>query len=344
MAIDGQCELETCVEPQEIGCNRGYEFLEDCPHWKGGRQRVAPQIESADQSGQLEGNLGAAEDGERRLHLPWTGNSLGVLDLELVTACNRTNLVGVIGPYNSGKTSLLTLIYLLIQHGEVPAKMRFAGSWSLIGWENLAGKFRWKPGEGGPKFPPHTSRTAGRRPGLLHLALRNNENSSRHDFLLTDPPGEWFTDWAQRESADGAEGARWIQRYGDRFIFLVDREALAAKERGKERDTLRDLARRLAAQLNGRPVAIVWTKSDVPVLQTIEQDLRDCFAVEFPGHSEFRVRMRFGDEPRDVVEEPCLQLMEWAFASNDKSEMLGVTLARNEGSDMFLAYRGQDPV
>jgi hypothetical protein len=54
--------------------------------------------------------------------------------------------------------------------------------------------------------------------------------------------------------------------------------------------------------------------------------------------------MRFGDEPRDIVEEACLQLMQWAFASDDKPEMRAVTLARNECLDLFLAYRGQDSV
>ena len=28
MATDKRCTLETCVDPEEIGCNRGYEFLE----------------------------------------------------------------------------------------------------------------------------------------------------------------------------------------------------------------------------------------------------------------------------------------------------------------------------
>lgn len=328
------------MDPKEIGCNRGYEFLEECPNWKGGQtQRGGDEIGNPDQLAVQEDAKNELHDGERQLHLPWTGNSLGTLDLELVTACNRTALVGVVGPYNSGKTSLLTLIYLLIQHGEQSSMARFAGSCSLIGWENLAANFRWRPGEGGPKFPPHTSRMAGRRPGLLHLAFRSPENL-RHDFLLTDPPGEWFSVWAQKESAEGAEGARWVHRQADRFMFLVDREALASKERGKERDTLRDLARRLSTGLNGRPVAVVWTKSDVPILATIEQDLRACFATEFPNHSEFQVRVRFGDETRAEVEEPCLRLMEWAFAPPIRSQTKALSLPIYDKSDLFLAFRG----
>jgi len=310
---DRKCALSTCIEPQEIGCNRGFEFIEDCPHWKeGNRQQVSETGNPESPGPQREAKSDSPDDG-RQLHLPWTGNSFGTGDIELVTACNRTTLVGVVGPYNSGKTSLLTLIYLLVQHGQQALFAKFAGSWSLIGWENLAAKFRWHKGEGGPKFPPHTSRGAGRKPGLLHLAFRDQLND-RQDFLLTDPPGEWFSTWAQNASAEGAEGARWINARADRFLFLVDREALAAKERGKERDNLRDLARRLSSGLRDRPVAVVWTKSDVAVIPTIEEDLRHCFGTEFPNHAEFRVRMRFGDENRSEVEEPCLKLMQWAFA------------------------------
>jgi Double-GTPase 2 len=325
------------VEPEEIGCNRGYEFIEDCPHWKSGQP--TPSGASDPDHTSFQPDSSDLPDSGRQLHLPWTGNSLGVLDLELVTACNRTTLVGVVGPYNAGKTTLLTLIYLLIQHGEQMSAGRFAGSWSLIGWENLAAKFRWRPGEGGPKFPPHTSRMAGRRPGLLHMALRD-QGGLRHDFLLTDPPGEWFNAWAQKDSAEGAEGARWVQRYADRFIFLVDREALATNQRGKERDALRDLARRLSTGLGGRPVAVVWTKSDVSISSTIEQDLQECFAIEFPNHSEFRVRVRFGNESREEVEEPCLRLMQWAFAPAEQPGRVPLSLPIFDESDLFLAYRG----
>ena len=336
-----KCALSTCIEPQEIGCNRGFEFLEDCPHWREGNAQQASDTGSPEAAvPEPDAKTNSPGDG-RQLHLPWTGNSLGTGDIELVTACNRTTLIGVVGPYNSGKTSLLTLIYLLVQHGDQTSFAKFAGSWSLIGWENLAAKFRWGKGEGGPKFPPHTSRGAGRKPGLLHLAFRD-QLGDRNDFLLTDPPGEWFSSWAQNASTEGAEGARWINARADRFLFLVDREALASKERGKERDNLRDLARRLSSGLRDRTVAVVWTKSDVAVIPTIEEDLRHCFSAEFPNHAEFRVRMRFGDENRSEVEEPCLKLMQWAFAPPQRPTRNFVPAPVYDSRDLFMAYRGQE--
>ena len=340
MPGDRKCALSTCIEPEEIGCNRGSEFIEDCPHWKeGGPQQASDAINAEAVRTQLDARVDGPGDG-RYLHLPWTGNSLGTGDIELVTACNPTMLIGVVGPYNSGKTSLLTLIYLIAQHGEQSSFANFAGSLSLIGWENLAAKFRWQKGEGGPRFPPHTSRGAGRRPGLLHLAFRDQANN-RNDFLLTDPPGEWFSSWAQNASAEGAEGARWINARADRFLFLVDRQALASKERGKERDSLRDLARRLSYGLNRRSVAVVWTKSDVAISETIEAELQHCFKTEFPGHAEFRVRMRFGDQKKSEVEEPCLKLMEWVFASTERAARDFVPATTRGSTDLFMGYRGQ---
>jgi len=127
----------------------------------------------------------------------------------------------------------------------------------------------------------------------------------------------------------------------DRFLFLVDREALSTAERGKERDKLRDLARRLSSGLRGRPVTIVWTKSDIKIPSTIEQDLRACFQDEFPGHAEFHIRMRFGDEERSQVEQPCLDLMKWIFASTQKPIDEFTPVLHYDFSDLFLTYRGE---
>ena len=207
MAAERKCELDSCIDPKEIGCNRGFAFLEECVHWKNSCSHDGTGAVAAEQAVAPEPVEKSSQGSERHVRLPWTGNALGLLDVELVTACNRTSLIGVVGPYNSGKTTLLTLLYLLVQRGEQAPSASFAGSLSLKGWENLATNLRWERGKGGPQFPPHTARGAGRRPGLLHLALRDS-GRVRRDFLLTDPPGEWFSLWAQKESSDGAEGAR----------------------------------------------------------------------------------------------------------------------------------------
>jgi Double-GTPase 2 len=334
------CSQRSCFDPETIGCNQGNN-LADCLH----RQQWLKDQGSAS-AGEPATATGTAApgaaDSDRDLRLPWTGNTFGTWDVHLVSASNRTALIGVIGPYNSGKTTLLTSLYLLMARGEQLPEWRFAASTTLGGWGRLAENLRWDPPEVPPKFPEHTSRGTGRRPGLLHLAVRGVDQV-RRDYLLTDPPGEWFTDWATKADHDGAEGARWIARYAERFLFLIDCEALSGPERGKARDGYRELARRLAEARLGRAVAVVWTKSDQAIPQTIETALTECFERELPGHAEFKVRVRFGNEDRETVEAAWLDLMKWAFAPQSMAGLDCLTEWRSDSRDPFLSYRGPGP-
>jgi|GEM_PF-253503 len=331
---ENACSESFCDDPENEGCNRG-NLLADCKFYrKGTRRTKANSIKSSEDD--------SADPDDRSLRLPWTGNTLGLRDLERIVTVTMPKLIGVVGPFNSGKTTLLSLMYLLLERGQALKVGAFAGSASLAGWGNIAANLRWKASEGGPTFPPHTSRSAGRRPGMLHLSVRR-PCGSRSDFLLTDPPGEWFSTWAQQENADGAEGARWIGQRADRFLFLVDREALASPNRGKARDDLRDLARRLASVLNDRPVAVVWTKSDQEIRPVIEEDLQDCFRDVFPEHVEFRLQMRFGNEPKSAVEEPCLELINWTLSEPIylPSASFVLPVSDTNAEDFLLSFRGR---
>lgn len=333
------CVHRSCFDPELVGCNMGNSNLADCPHrqkWLEQRgQGAAGEAGVAAASTEVQG-----QHSERDLRLPWTGSAKGTRDIHLVSASNRTTLLGVVGPYNSGKTTLLTLMYLLMARGEQLPDWRFAASTTLRGWGKLADNLRWTSSDLQPKFPEHTSRGTGRRPGLLHLAVRGIDHI-RRDYLLTDPPGEWFSDWATKADHEGAEGARWIAGYAHRFLFLIDREALAGADRGKARDGYRELARRLADIRRGRQVAVVWTKSDVAIPPAIETALKECFERELPDHAEFKVRIRFGNEERTDVEMAWLALMKWAFAPQTMAGLDSVREWRADTQDHFLNYRGR---
>jgi hypothetical protein len=328
----------SCFDPELVGCNMGNSNLADCPHrqeWL--KQKGQP---TAGETVAVTGTAQAADGqhSERDLRLPWSGSATGTKDIYLVSASNRTSLLGVVGPFNSGKTTLLTSMYLLMARGEHLPDWRFAASTTLGGWGKLADNLRWT--EVPPRFPEHTSRGTGRRPGLLHLAIRGIDRA-RRDYLLTDPPGEWFSDWATKADHEGAEGARWIARCAERFLFLIDREALSGADRGKARDGYRELARRLADARRGRQVAVVWTKSDQAIPPAIEAALKECFARELPDHVEFNVRVRFGNEVRADVEAAWLALMRWAFAPQPMAGPDAVQEWRANTRDHFLNYRGQ---
>lgn len=336
------CIHSSCFDPEAVGCNMGNTRLADCLHRQQWLERQVQAV--AGETRDAPGNADArGQNSERGLRLPWTGSAMGTKDIHLVSASNRTALIGVVGPYNSGKTTLLALMYLLTVRGEQLPDWCFAASTTLTGWGKLADNLRWTSNDVPPKFPEHTSRGTGRRPGLLHLAVRGSD-CVRHDYLLTDPPGEWFSDWATKADHEGAEGARWITRYAERFLFLIDREALAGVERGKARDGYRELARRLADACHDRQVAVVWTKSDQSISPAIETALKECFAQELPHHAEFKVRARFGNEERADVEAAWLALMKWTFAPQALAGSDYAQHWRADTGDYFLNYRGQGPI
>ena len=106
---------------------------------------------------------------------------------------------------------------------------------------------------------------------------------------MTDAPGEWFRTWALNRDAAPAEGARWAAEHADALLLIADRGALAGPDRGAARTDVQLLARRLAAELRERPVALVWTKSDITVDDYTEQAVRNTVLRSLPSAAEFRV-------------------------------------------------------
>ncbi|MCJ2106267.1 hypothetical protein MKK70_12935 [Methylobacterium sp. E-041] len=214
---------------------------------------------------------------------------MGRADLGFLAGRARPIIIGVAGPQNAGKTTLLGAWYLLLGRGAINIEGRqFAGSYSLAGWEAVAGSLRWNPGQP-PTFPPHTTSRAGRAPGLLHLSFRDTQQAKELDYLFTDAPGEWFQKWAvNRDSPEGV-GARWISDRADVLIIVADREALSGENMGSARGSLQLLARRIAAERRGRPVALVWTKSDVEIAPEMERAVRGAVRDGMPDAAEFSV-------------------------------------------------------
>ncbi|MBZ9603341.1 TRAFAC clade GTPase domain-containing protein [Phyllobacterium chamaecytisi] len=269
----------------------GHVDLHKCPIWAG---NLKPPSKPADVS--------------EEVLLPWSGEALGLADLAFVAGRARPMMVGVVGPQNAGKTTLLASLYLLVgRHGTGLEDRQFAGSFSLAGWEAVSSALRWDPGHP-PDFPPHTASRGGRAPGFLHTRFRSPHSLSPADYVFADAPGEWFQRWAvNRDSVEGA-GALWLSDHADIFLLVADREALSGETRGAARNAFRLLARRVGDELRGRPVALVWTKSDIDIDDAMEQAVRSAVVDVMPNVAEFSVSIMQGDS---VPETSMMKLFQW---------------------------------
>lgn len=261
-----ECPYTDCYAP-DTTCVLGHVERVKCPHWKGGE---APSVPA---------------EADDKILVPWTGDALGLTDVAFITGRAKPVVVAVAGPESSGKTTLLASWYLLLGRGRLLLSgRRFNGSYSLHGWEVVASSMRLTPGRP-PSFPPHTTSRGARAPGLLHLAL-SSEDGMRRDLLFADAPGEWFQKWAVNAENPEAEGARWLANHANIILLVADRQALSGPKLGAARNAFQLLAKRIAAERRGRPVALVWTKADTKIDHQMEAVIRKAVTDEMPDAVE----------------------------------------------------------
>lgn len=292
-----RCSDNRCHAPK-IACHRGEVTPEECSAWRKSNHTGTE----------------AAED-EKSSHslLPWSGSALGLTDLDFVTARGDPNLVALLGAHNAGKTTLLGACYLLLGRTGKLGGSRFAGSYSLEGWEAIAHALRWEGTP--PSFPPHTSARSGRAPGLLHFALRDGSKQLR-DIFFADAPGEWFQRWSVESEAPDAAGARWLAENATTLAIVADCELLAGADRGIARSNTIQLLRRTSAVCGDRPVALVWSKSDIEISEGIREAIRDAALTAIPNIVEFGVSVvdhTSEGQPAEAITS-LQQFFEWAVA------------------------------
>lgn len=315
------CVKEDCF-PNETGCNHeGHHVLSECPHYK---------INSFD------GNPNAVDTKEDLyIRMPWTGNTLGVQDLNFLASSSKVLLVGVTGVASAGKTTFLASLYCLLRAGLKIGNYQYAGSLTLIGWENIAWYLSWKQNNH-IRFPLHTTSNAGRIPGLLHISLRG-EDGQRKEIIFTDAPGEWFNNWIANKQASNAQGAEWIHQNADAFLLFADSELLASSHLGKARQQTRLVSDRLKHGLADRPLGLIWSKSDIPLDAEIKAQINGYITnSKIKYYKEFETSVRNDDRKLQMN---ILESINWILTILTEQQNENILISRHQPTDLFLSKR-----
>lgn len=319
----GNCSIENCY-PDETGCHyEGCDILTECKYYS---KHIINESKSNDDK--IEDN--------QFIHIPWTGNTLGLQDLGFISSTSPICLIAIAGVASAGKTTFLATLYCLLRQGASIGNYRFAGSLTLVGWENIAWYLSWKQNNN-IQFPPHTSSNAGRIPGLLHISLRN-ENGKKKEMIFTDAPGEWFDYWATNVNDPNATGAKWIHNNADAFLLFADCEMLSGNQLGKARQQTKSVADRLKQGLNVRPLGLIWSKSDIVVDDEVKSQISGYVQnSDITHYKEFETSVR--NEGGNEFHNNVLESIEWIINKIDINSNSLPDVSRFNDSDMFLSKR-----
>lgn len=331
MIIFESCKMEDCKPHEDQYCLvEGHEPYTKCPHYfkneKDGKEEVHKDEVSL-------------QNNEYATVIPWTGNVLGLKNLSLLTTINTPVIIGVAGMAGSGKTTFLAALYCLLRRGDQIGNFTFAGSLTLTGWENIAWYLSWKK-KHQIEYPPHTSRSAGRVPGLLHLILK--DPLGKHiDLIFTDAPGEWFAAWATNKNADNAKGARWVDQVADAFLLFADCEELSDSiKKGIARRKVKALLDRIANLQANVPLGLIWAKSDKKATAEKEQINQFVQKKVIPVYQDFEVSVLDHALQNNVLKSIAWLLQELQKAKQaERGNFAALNISSQKPDDLFLSKR-----
>ncbi|WP_133256921.1 TRAFAC clade GTPase domain-containing protein [Hymenobacter edaphi] len=334
---NGRCTNIKCGANATGLCLLNNPKLTDCEHWQPDATNAADASnkKAKSTSGQTRAKRGQALEGQS---VEWTGYPLRLAEIELVSRRTNPLIIAPVGAVSAGKSSFLGMLHSLLLRGHGLAQYTFAGSLTLLGWEDLAVALRFHRGQATdqiatPSDPTYYS--------LLHWAMRRADGYLR-DVLFPDASGEVFSQWAVNQSDPNADNVRWIHRHADAFVFFIDCEALVLR-RGAAVSNLMDLAGRLAHGLNGRPVVVAWAKADMmdQVRPTVKQSLLSQLEQVLGAvpHFEISKQLQGQPDPRQLANlglvDHILQVIE---SNRPDSPEVAIPVGTQ---DHFFLYRGK---
>lgn len=240
------CTNEECRVAIDGKCLEGY-LLDQCPHMS---------LVSVEDIEELEEPRGTPA--ETKVMSLSIGDPLDHRGASSLQSRRISRAVGIVGPNDAGKTSLVASIYDLLQEGPV-AEVSFAGSSTLIGFEKVCHDARFAS----RREAPYTERTSqGADATFFHLDLRP-AGGDVISLFIGDRSGEDYL--AATDDLARAEDFFELRR-ADVVTLLVNGEHLASSE---HRHQVKAMTPQIVDALvearsfrRGARLAVVLTKQD----------------------------------------------------------------------------------
>jgi len=258
-----ECSNPDCDFTSSGKCVEGYATGE-CPH---GTSISLDDIPEAD-----EPSISSAQP-EPAIVLA-SGEALDRAQTSLMQRRRTSKSIGVIGPNDSGKTSMIAGVYDLLQEGPISGAS-FAGSATLVGFEKVCHLARAVS----RRVVPHTERTSrGADATFFHLDLRH-ERAELTSLFISDRSGEDYLSVTDQIS----QANEFFEiRRADCVTLLVDGAQLAdSRQRHEVRAASPQIVEAMIeakAIRKGCRLAVVLTKKDAVVASAHAQRVRSDFA------------------------------------------------------------------
>jgi Double-GTPase 2 len=271
-----QCTQDGCPFQENGTCLEQIQPVEECPHLKkletsNGDSKLPIKVKI-----QPEHGIGFAEtQPEAKRIAIYPASPLEVDQVDAVMGEAETIMVIVAGDVDSGKTTLIALTYSAFLKGPV-GDWRFAGSRTLLGYENCVQSHRLSERQDTPSTP----RTVVDVNEYYHLDLQSVRDRRRKRLLLHNISGERYQQ--AMDTTIAAEELHFLRR-ADIIVVMIDGESLLKKascSRAKSRlvELLLAIAKVGHLEAN-QPVQILISRWDAVVnagvVSFVEQQMRE---------------------------------------------------------------------
>lgn len=316
--MSGKCSNPDCHAPK-VPCHLGKDDHTSCDNW-------IPE--------KSEAKITKASKIDGKSNIAWSGSPLIVEEIQMVSKYNSPTIIGIIGKQDAGKTTFLAMVYTLMLNGKNLKDYTFAGTKTILGWDELHHKLRIS--RGNVTFPAPTPVNSNRQ---YHLSLKNSEDRLK-DILFSDASGEVFTLWANDRNDANAENARWVHTNASGFMLFIDCVALIEQKIVAKREII-NIAQQLTHKLNGRPVLAVWSKSDRKgeIHPNIKESLTNELRAMFTNYDEIEISNYLDPGPDELVHKNNLEAIDWILQRTAQPYGSSLAVERKETNDLFLNYK-----